>query len=181
MKPKRIRQATQIKASPEKMWGILSQYGNVSLFHAGVVKSLKEHGSQDQASLGCERICNIVDMGMKITLKERIVDYVEGESYKYEVYEWKNFPIRQMSFGFSIIDSTPATTTLAIDIEYQAKPAILTPLLARKMRTLAGDVLLGYKHYAETGEKRVPIRELRNLYRAHKARAAQHAKSPAQP
>jgi hypothetical protein len=175
MKPKRLHQAAQIKVPREKMWEILSQYGNVSLFHAGVVKSLKEHGSRDQASLGCERICNIVDMGMKITLKERIVDYVEGESYKYEVYDWKNFPIQQMSFGFSIIDSTPATTTLAIDIEYQAKPAVLTPLLAGKMRTLARDVLLGYKHYAETGEKRVPIRELRNLYRTYKEPAAQYS------
>jgi hypothetical protein len=43
------------------------------------------------------------------------------------------------------------------------------------MRTLAGDVLLGYKHYAETGEKRVPIRELRNLYRTHKELAAQYS------
>jgi len=27
------------------------------------------------------------------------------------------------------------------------------------------DVLLGYKHYAETGEKRVPIKALRKIYK----------------
>ena len=174
MKPKHIHQAILIKSSPERLWEILQHYGNVSLFHAGVVKSLKEQGSDDKASMGCERICNIVDMGLKITLKERIVDYVEGQSYRYEVYEWKNFPIQHMLFGFSVRNSTPGYTTLSIDIEYKARPAVLTPLMAGKMKKLAYDVLLGYKHYAETGEKRVPIRELRNLYGSRKTLEAQY-------
>jgi hypothetical protein len=104
-------------------------------------------------------------MGLRIMLKERIVDYVEGRSYTYEVYEWKNFPIRSMTFGFTISGDGPAATTLAIDIAYLARPAFLTPLLAPKMRKLAQDVLLGYKHYAETGERRVPIKRLKHVYR----------------
>ena len=165
MQTKHIHEELKIRTSPERLWEILSRYGDVSRFHAGVVESHAEGNSQNTASLGCERVCNIVDMGLKIILKERIVDYVEGRSYTYEVYEWKNFPLRRMTFGFTISSHDPGTTTLAIDIAYLAKPALLTPLLALKMRRLACDVLLGYKHYAETGEARVPVRKLKQLYR----------------
>lgn len=167
MKLKHIHSEMPIKTSPERMWEILTQYGDVSNFHAGVVESHKEAGSNDNASLGCERVCNIVDMGLKIMLKERIVDFVEGKSYRYEVYEWKNFPIDRMLFGFNILDVTPTHTVLAIDIEYRARPAILTPLMAGKMKRLAQDVLLGYRHYAETGERRVPIKTLKKQYSGH--------------
>jgi hypothetical protein len=173
MKLQKIHQEMQIKVSPEKMWEILSRYGDVSLFHAGVVSSFSENGSENSASLGCERVCNIVDVGLKITLKERIVEFVEGESYRYEVYEWKNFPVQRMFFGFRIMGGTQSCTVLGIDIEYRAKPAFLTPLMAGKMRKLARDVLLGYRHYAETGQKRVPIRELKEIYRAYETLAAQ--------
>jgi len=70
-----------------------------------------------------------------------------------------------MTFGFTILESVPPFTTLAIDIDYAARPAILTPLMAGKMRRLAQDVLLGYKHFAETGEQRVPIKQLKARYR----------------
>ena len=167
MKLKNIHEEIKIQASPEQMWKVISQYGDVSNFHAGVVKSYKTGDSSNQASLGCERVCEIVDLGLNITLKERIVDFVEGKSYKYEVYEWKNFPLRRMLFGFTIVEISPNQTVLAVDIEYKAKPAILTPLMAGKMRSLARDVLLGYKHYAETGEIRVPIKALRTRYKTH--------------
>ena len=175
MLPKQIHSEISIRTSPEKMWEVLSQYGDVSTFHAGVVESYKIAGSDEKASLGCERVCNIVDMGLPITLKERIVEYDEGRSYQYEVFEWKNFPIRKMVFGFTILGNTPTHTILAIDIEYLAKPAILTPLMVWKMRRLARDVLLGYKHYTETGEKRVSIKTLRSQYRSNEGIEAQYS------
>lgn len=165
MKLKQIHKEMQVQVTPEQMWAVLSQYGDVSRFHGGVVESHKEAGSDNKAALGCERVCNIVDLGLHITLKERIVNYVEGESYQYEVYEWKNFPIQKMLFGFRILGTDKAGTVLAVDIDYKAKPAFLTPLMAGKMRRLAGDVLLGYKHFAETGEKRVSIKELKTRYK----------------
>jgi hypothetical protein len=165
MKLKQIHQEMQIQVTREQMWAVLSQYGDVSRFHGGVVESHKEAGSENKAALGCERVCNIVDLGLHITLKERIVNYVEGESYQYEVYEWKNFPIQKMLFGFRILGTDKAGIVLALDIDYKAKPAFLTSLMAGKMRKLASDVLLGYKHFAETGEKRVSIKELKTRYK----------------
>lgn len=165
VKLKHIHSEMRIRTTPERMWEILSQYGDVSAFHAGVQESHKVEGSDNKASLGCERVCNIVDMGLAITLNERIIEYDEGKSYQYEVYEWKNFPIQKMLFGFTIVGTDATHTTLAIDIEYKAKPAFLTPLMAGKMRRLATDVLLGYKHFTETGEQRVPIKKIKARYK----------------
>jgi hypothetical protein len=161
---KHVHSQIEIAVTPDRLWQVLRQYGDVSKFHAGVVESHQLPGNSNQAELGCERMCNIVDMGVKIQLMERIVDYREGYSYKYEIYEWKNFPISKMLFGFTIGDSLDERTILHIDIEYRGKPAWLTPLLAPKMRRLARDVLLGYKHHIETGEVRAPIKKLRKVY-----------------
>jgi len=92
MSLKHIHCETPIRATPERLWEILSHYGDVSRFHAGVVESHREAGSEDVASVGCERVCNIVDMGLRITLKERIVDYAEGQSYNTTSTSGRIFP-----------------------------------------------------------------------------------------
>lgn len=174
MKTAKIHQEIKIRTKPAHLWKVLSQYGDVSKFHAGVQKSFKLEGSENKAALGCERVCQIVDMGLHITLNERIVDYQEGKSYQYEVYEWKNFPIQKMLFRFTIGNSDETTTPLSIDIDYLAKPAFLTPLLKGKMNALAKDVLLGYKHYTETGEQRTPIKEVKKRYKNRHELEAQY-------
>lgn len=164
MKLREIKHQQRIYVDAEKMWRILSHYGEVSRFHAGVLESRSEQGSDNLAAPGCERICHIVDLGLHISLHERIVAYKEGESYTYEVYRWKNFPLRKMLFSFRIIRGDYPGVDLEVTVAFKAKPAILTPLLAIKMRQLVKDVLLGYKHYAETGEQRVPVKQLKKQY-----------------
>lgn len=164
MKLWEIKQVQRVQVEAEKMWQVLSQYGDVSQFHAGVFESHSEAGSDNLAMPGCERICHIVDMGLNISLYERIIEFKEGESYTYEVYQWKNFPLRKMLFTFRIIRGDYPGVNLELIISFKAKPAILTPLLAIKMKRLAKDVLLGYKHYAETGERRIPIKQLKKKY-----------------
>ena len=166
MKIKNIHEEILIKVSSEQMWTVLSKYGDVANFHAGIEGSYNVEGSENKASLGGERVCNIVELGLQITLKERIINYIEGQSYKYEVYEWKNFPIGVMYFSFEIIPRGVNNVALVLNIDYKAKPAILTPLMAGKMRRLARNVLLGYKHFSETGEKRVSIKSLKAQYKA---------------
>jgi len=166
MNLKNIYEEMPIDVTPEQVWQVLSVYGDVSSFHGGVDNSHKVEGSVNQAKIGGERVCNIIDMGLKIQLKERIIDYQEGVGYQYEVYEWKNFPLRKMFFKFSMRESFDGHTLLRLDIDYKAKPAILTSIMAWKMRILIHDVLLGYKHYTQTGEKKVPIRTLRKKYKS---------------
>ena len=71
-----------------------------------------------------------------------------------------------MFFEFNIQNSNEEDTILSLDIEHKAKPAFLTFIMAGKMRKLARDILLGYKHYAETSEIRVPTKDLKSRYKA---------------
>lgn len=112
------------------------------------------------ATPGCERVCHIVYMGMQITLWERIVDYVEGESYQYKIYRWKNFPIRRIAVPVLHPPRSTWPDGLAVDIDYSTKPALLILLMAGEVRRWARHALLGYRHYAENGERRVPIKHL---------------------
>ena len=175
MNLKNIYEEMPVEVTTEQMWQVLSQYGDVSNFHDGVLQSYKVEGSENKTGMGGERVCNIVDMGLKIQLKERIIDYQEGVGYQYEVYEWKNFPLNKMYFKFSIREDFRSGSLLRLDIDYKAKPAILTPVMAWKMRILIHDILLGYKHYAETGEKKVPLATLRKKYKSIKAEYLQSA------
>ncbi len=154
MKLKQLREDIMVQVPAEKMWMVLSRYGYVSDFHVGVDKSYQAEGSDNTAALGAERVCNIIDLGLHITLKERIVELVEDESYRYEVYEWKNFPVGEMYFGFNIIPHGGTQSLLVLTIDYRAKPALLTSLMAGKMHRLAKDVLLGYKHFPQTARRR---------------------------
>lgn len=146
---------------------MVRRYGDVAQFHAGVEKTTSINGSSNEAYLGADRVCNIHDMGMHIVLKEKIIDFKEGESYRYEVYETKNFPVKALYFEFRIRKSDDNNSAyLRLDIDYKGKPAFITPLLKPKMQKLTRDVLLGYKEYIETGSQNVPIKELRKRYKS---------------
>ncbi|HFQ61466.1 MAG TPA: SRPBCC family protein [Epsilonproteobacteria bacterium] len=155
-----------MEASTQKVWNVIRQYGDVSKFHAGVERTTNVNGSSSEAYLGADRVCDIHDMGMNIILKEKIIDFKEGESYRYEVYETKNFPVQELYFEFRIRRYSDNRAYLRLDIDYKGKPAFITPFLKPKMQKLSRDVLLGYKEHIETGSKNVPIKELRKKYQS---------------
>ena len=155
-----------MEASAQKVWEVIRRYGDVGQFHAGVEKTTNANGSSNQAYLGADRVCDIHDMGMHIVLKEKIIDFKEGESYRYEVYETKNFPVKALYFEFRIRKYDENRAYLRLDIDYKGKPAFITPFLKPKMQKLTRDVLLGYKEYIETGSANVPINVLRKKYKS---------------
>ena len=152
-----------IDASPHKAWEALSQYGNVSSFHAGIDLSVHGKNNSDEASLGVERTCTIKDGKREIILVERIIEYEEGQFYRYEVFEWKNFPLKVMFFAFAIKSDKDKNTILSITQNYRLKPGFITGIMKGKIKKQQREILMGYKNYIETGEKRVPIATLEKL------------------
>jgi len=149
-----------IDASREKVWEVLSQYGNVSSFHFGVEKSYAGESSNDAACLGAERTCLVRDGKTEITLVEKITEYTEGHCYRYQVFEWKNFPMKMMFFGFSIEENKNGSTTLSLTQNYRLKPGFITGLMKWKIRKMQRRILLGYKHFIETGEANLPEQDI---------------------
>ena len=158
---------TEIKvdATPEKVWNALSQYGNVATFHPGVELSVHGQDSKDEACLGAVRTCEVLDGKREVTLVERITEFEEGKFYRYEVFEWKNFPLKVMFFAFAIRTNIKGTTILSIVNNYRLNPGFITGLMKWKIKKLQRNILIGYKHYIETGEKKVPIKKLFTMER----------------
>ena len=95
-----VTTAVLINASKEKAWDALSRFGDVSQFHAGVEQSTNHEGYNNKAAIGVERTCDILDGKRAIVLREKITEYEEGKFYRYEVFDWKNFPLKMMFFTF---------------------------------------------------------------------------------
>lgn len=152
--------SVQIDALPEKVQEALSQYANVSNFHFGVEHSVARDDGKNKACLGAVRTCTVRDMGMKITLVERIIEYKEGQYYRYEVFKWKNFPLKVMFFAFSFKENPDGYTTLTLIQNYRLNPGFITGLMKWKIKALQRQILTGYKHYIETGEGNCTQKEI---------------------
>jgi Polyketide cyclase / dehydrase and lipid transport len=149
-----------IAASSAETWAALSHFGDVSTFHSGVTKSTPAAGFSDVAALGAERVCLVPDGKREVTLVERITDFREGEYYRYEVYEWKNFPLQAMFFAFEIVEKDSGTRVLQLSQHYRLKPGLLTRPMKYKIRQQQRTILLGYKHFIETGEANVAVKDI---------------------
>lgn len=158
-----VTTSIQVDDSSEKTWNVLSHYGDVSTFHAGVEKSINHEGYGNVASLGAERTCDILDGKREVILKEKIIEYEDGKYYRYEVFEWKNFPLKVMFFAFSVAKIGNNKSKLSLTINYRLKPGFMTNLMKWKIKKLEKDILSGYKNYIETEKKKVPIQDLKSL------------------
>lgn len=154
-----------VDASPKKCWEALKNYGDVAQTHASLESSSAINDSPNQACLGADRICVIPDFGMKITIKEKIIDFKEGEYYTYDVYEWKNFPLRKMVNTFGTKKNAKGQTVMYIDQNVRLKPGFLLWFMKWKLKAGNRSVLLTYKHLVETGEKRPDTKMLEEKYK----------------
>jgi Polyketide cyclase / dehydrase and lipid transport len=150
----------KVEASPQVVWQALSKYANVSTIHGGVEESVPGPSGNNEARLGAERTCTVLDGRREVTLVERITEFEEGKFYRYHVYEWKNFPLKVMFFAFSVRTNKKGETILSLTQNYRLNPGFLTGLMTWKIKKQQRIILIGYKHYMETGESNKPIDDL---------------------
>jgi len=120
--------------------------------------------------LGAERYLNIDFQGKTIEAKERIIDFKECQNHKeftYYVYESKGSPLQvDTYFTWSTWVGDDGKTYLGTYSIFRAKLPILTGLVGKiiaKSGSLRNGILT-YKHYLETGEKKVDEGRLNKLY-----------------
>ncbi len=112
-----VTTSININASKDKTWDALSCFGDLSNFHAGVEKSINHKGYSNKAALGVERTCDVLDGKREVILREKITEYEGGDFYRYEVFDWENFPLKMMFFAFSVqqIDENNSKLILIIN------------------------------------------------------------------
>ncbi|MFK8039589.1 MAG: hypothetical protein AB8B74_14960 [Crocinitomicaceae bacterium] len=120
--------------------------------------------------LGAERYLDIDFQGKSLEVKERIIDFQDcgdHREFTYEVYESKGAPVKISTYNtWSVRKGKDGKTYLGNLFIYRANLSFLTGFVG-KLLIKSGSVrtgLLTYKHYLETGEKKVATAKLNELY-----------------
>ena len=120
--------------------------------------------------LGAERFLDINFQGQRIEAKERIIDFRDcGDvrEFTYVVYEAKGSPISIKTYNtWYVRHGEDEGTHLGNVFIFRANIPFLTGLVGKKLAQ-SGSIragLLTYKHYLETGEKKVDQETLMGLY-----------------
>lgn len=161
MKLTRVEHEIPVETSGANAWAVLARYADVGDFHPGILRSSAV--GEKTEGVGASRYCELPG---KVAIHERVLEWEEGKSYKYDVYKWKNFPLKKMLVTFGV-RKKPSSSSIWIYqiVEYKLSPAILTPIMKGKLGRSVRDTLLGYKHYMETGEPKADAKALRKRYR----------------
>ncbi len=148
----RITYETTIDASPDRVWQILNDFGNVARFHPLVLES---HSLSDLAGgQGAERRC---DFGKGVALYERIVACTEGRSMDVDIYEREGMPsaVRSMNAHFELAPvarGTHVVGTIEAVISPKIAAMVMGPIMKRQLTKGWRQLLAGLKHHAETDE-----------------------------
>ncbi|WKK65256.1 hypothetical protein [Lutimonas zeaxanthinifaciens] len=163
-KSKTIYNEVIVNGSPQQVWKVLQSYGEVSNFNATIDESYMLNEGTGVAVLGAEREIHIPNGINNIINKERIVAFVDGVYFTYDVYDTENFPTRQMEVTYGVRRNRSGQTVLFSRTEYEMNNYLTTSMLKGKLKKSNFDSLLSFKDYIETGEMNTDLKELRRQY-----------------
>ena len=147
-----ITRTVSIKASKEKVWEALADFGNVQHMSPNISKS---YLTSDMANgLGATRHCDFTAMGASV--EEKIVGWDEGRSIKIALYDTKNIPMAKDMGAYFELNGEDGNVILTATFEYGTSGAIagfMNNLAMKKMNVKSWvSFMSGIKHHVETGE-----------------------------
>ena len=141
----------RINAPKEKVWEVLSDFGGIYRWNPGVRHSYSTSDSKN-GTLATRR-CELLKGDDY--LDERILEWLDGERFKVEIYE-TNLPLHRNVVEFSI-EAADGGTVVSVAPDYVLKYGLLGRLInqivvRRKFKQGMEDLLTGLKYHIETGE-----------------------------
>ncbi len=142
----------EIEASAEKVWDVLADFGNVSVFNPSVAES---HSTTEETNgVGAARHCDLTVGGA--TIEERIVDWNEGSSYTIEIYDGSRNPFAKALGTLAVEPLGEGRSLVSMSFEWKPKGGFFSGFLGRALKgqnqkAITG-VLAGLKHHVETGD-----------------------------
>ena len=144
-----------IEASKERVWEALADFGNTYVWSPAVVHS---HSTSDAPNgIGATRHCDLTIS--KASIEERIVDWVENERIRVEIFDGRRTPPFKEAWGQFTLEEVPdgGGTLTRLQLHYELKGGILGGVIDRVMvRRQYGNglklALAGLKHHVETGK-----------------------------
>lgn len=165
-----LYEEVEIKASVDEVWNeVAGNFGQGSEIAESLNESRILTGDL-VTGLGAERYLNINFQGSTIEVKERIIDFQDcgdQREFTYDVYESKGTPLKVKTYNsWYVRTGKDGKTYLGSAFIFRAKINLLTGIIGKKLEQ-SGSIrtgLLSYKHYLETGEKKVAADKLHELY-----------------
>lgn len=155
-----------IEASKERVWESVADFGNTYLWNPSVTHSRLT--SDAPSGIGATRHCDLTIS--KASIEERVVDWVENEQLRVEIFGGRRTPPFKEAWGRFTLENVPGGTLTKLQLHYELKGGILGGLIDRLMvRRQYGKglklALAGLKYHVETGDlvetgTRVPVDEV---------------------
>lgn len=160
-----IQNTIRVNAPREKVWAVLADLGSIHLFAPSVRKAVCT--STAAGGINASRVCELSPMG---AIEEFVADWKPGETLALSVHP-KKFapPFATATVRFTLTPETTASagsnqgeaTRVVFSTDYTLKHGLLGQLLDailfRPMsRAMSTDILLGLKHFTETGKPATP-------------------------
>ena len=144
-----VNGSTRINAGSEKVWEVISDYGNIQNWSPAVVSSAL--ASEQATGVGAARTCDVPGFG---NVEEKVTHWTEGESFTFEVTGVG--PLRYARSTWHVAPEG-AGARVSVRVEYRVKFGPLGALLNavvihRKIGSTLKQSLQGLKHHVETGE-----------------------------
>ncbi len=133
----RIFISKTINAPKNEVWSLLSDFSNIHNFHPLLKSSGFIEGSCTHEP-GSVRRCDMLDGSY---LKERIVEWKEGDFYIAEVYE-TSLPIKTSRATLGLSKLNNHTTLSYMYITMKSKYILLKPMLYLMFKFYAGPAIL---------------------------------------
>ena len=145
-----------VNVSPESLWEVIGDFGNIAKFHPLIAESTHLGGEIDAS--GGERSCTFNDGGL---IKERLLEYREGEMYTVEIFEFGKFPLKEavVSIGLKPGDNSDSSVMY---MNNNFKPKFNGPLgwlmgkmMAGKFNQIQNEMIEAAEYYVINGKKKM--------------------------
>ncbi len=150
-----IKKSICIKASKDKVWELLADFGNIVKFNPGLRNSYST--SSQKGGLGASRHCDLLPMG---SVEERITEWEDGEKMLIQIFDGKGIPPLDFdnTKAYFTLQEEGTDTIVNMDFSYRLRYGFIGELMNNMMvkpqfkKALPG-ILKGLKYYAENGKK----------------------------
>ena len=136
----------------ERVWEVLSDFGEIHRFHPGVKSSPITDGTPS-SGVGAERVCHLYD-GNHLT--ERVTESVDQRKLAIDVVD-SSMPMKTANGTFEVQTAADGKTEVSLTMAYKLKfgplGAVMDKLVLEKSMTRSLDALLaGLDQHLTTGE-----------------------------
>ncbi len=133
-----IRLRKEIPYSTGPVWEWIKDFGNIHRIHPMIGKSYLD--GDKACGVGATRVCEMKTGGFH--LKEKIIDWKEGEYYTVDIYE-NSMPMMKRSLAtFGVRKAENGKSEVYMNIEYSLKYGIIGKLMDALMMNFMMTIMM---------------------------------------